>query len=154
MAAAARPLTVLHVPEPGKEPLMTALNRNGQPYDEATGRFVTASRTTRTTRTEEVEVTERVTFGDADTLVPLPLTEPVPWAQGWDPGPIQPHGLHLAQRRTQAGEALGLLVKVVQSLPPEELTPEVRARWVRQAVTVLRAGPNATPLELTMGRSI
>jgi len=115
------------------------------------GRF-TAERTTEETHTKRV--TERVTFEDADTLTGLPVVDELRWAEGWDPGPIHPRSMHLAQRRTQAGEALGLLVKVAQSLPPEELTPAVRARWVRQAVTILRAGPNATPLELTMGRSI
>src|SRR6185312_8588382 len=104
------------------------------------GRF-TAERTTEETHTKRVteRLTERLTFEDADTLTGL--DGPVEWAQGWDPGPIHPHGMYLAQRRAQLEQALGLLVTVAQSLPPGELTPAVRARWVGQAVTILRAGP-------------
>src|SRR6185312_3621943 len=116
---------------------MTRRARNG---------MFTAERTTEETHTKRV--TERLTFEEDDTLTdlrPVLGLDAIPqadWeAQGWDPGPIQPHGMYLAQRRAQLEQALGLLVTVAQSLPPGELTPAVRARWVGQAVTILRAGP-------------
>lgn len=105
------------------------------------GRF-TAERTTETTLTQRV--TDRVTVEQAD-------TEVLETAPGWDSGPIHGRSLYLAQRRTQRDQALGLLALWDSSTPAGEPVPE----WlVRQAVTILRAGPGATPLELTMGRSI
>jgi hypothetical protein len=116
------------------------------------GRF-TAERTTKTTR----EVTERITVEDDDTITSTAVMAydgagaVLAPALGWDPGPITPRHDYLAQRRTQQQQALGLLVMWDASSPPGEPVPG----WlIRQAVTILRAGPGATPLELTMGRSI
>jgi hypothetical protein len=134
------------------------------------GQF-TAERITETTRTERV--TERVTFDD-DTLEALPLTEPIERAQGWDPGPIRLRHDYLAQRTGQWQQCLALLVTWNASTRPREgwdtaggySSPDggwdpgggyrdPGPEWlIQQAKTILRAGPGATPLELTMGRSI
>jgi len=128
---------------------MTALNRNGRPYDEATGRFVTASRTTRTTRTEEVEVTDRVTFEDAETLDGLPAVD---WtAHGWDPGDLPDQAAWRLQRQEQARQCLWFLAMAVQSGLDGGHS---RRETLRAAGVILAAGPGATPLELTTGRSV
>jgi hypothetical protein len=107
------------------------------------GRF-TAERTTKETHTREV--TERLTVEDADTLTNV-LAE----APGWDPGPIVPRHMHLAQRVGQQERAEYHLRKWVVSSAPGEQVPE---RLIREAVNILRAGPGATLMELEDGRSI
>ena len=118
------------------------------------GRF-TAERTTEETRTRRV--TERVTFADDDTIgIPavawdgLPVDATLELAPGWDPGPVHPPSGYWAQRKTQQDQALTLLAVWDASAPEGERVPG----WlIRQAVTILRAGPHASPLELTLGRS-
>jgi hypothetical protein len=141
-------------------------DRNGRNHGRL-GRF-TAERTTRETHTREV--TERLTVDDGDTLTNV-LAE----APGWDPGPIVPRSLHLAQRKAQYERALYHLCKWHVSSPPGEgwnpdggyvPVPGVGAEWnpdggyqaperlIREAVNILRAGPGATLMELEDGRSI
>jgi hypothetical protein len=107
------------------------------------GRF-TAERTTEQTHT--TRITERITVDDG-TLTALP---PLEVAHGWDPGPIHPRSLHLAQRRGQVLQAEYHLRKWVLSCPGEP----VPDRLIREAVNILRAGPDATLMELEDGRSI
>jgi hypothetical protein len=109
------------------------------------GRF-TAERTTKTTH----EVTERITVEDDDTLAALP---PAGWevAHGWDPGELPDQAAYRLQRQEQARQCEWFLAMAVAS--GADAGPS-RAETLRAAKVILRAGPNATPLELTMGRSI
>ena len=103
-------------------------------------------RTVTARRTRAVEV-EEVTVTDEDTLTGLP---PLEVAHGWDPGPIVPRALYRAQRDGQVERAEYHLRKWVLSCPGEP----VPDRLIREAVNILRAGPDATLMELEDGRSI
>lgn len=99
-------------------------------------RTVTAERTT--TVTERVTATE--TTGDVLAVAP-----------GWDTRSVlTPHDWR-EQRAGQVDRCLDFLsLWAVSSDAPAEPPGSL----VRDAVTILRAGPSATPLELTLGRSI
>ena len=96
------------------------------------GRF-TAERTTTT-------ITERVTIHHDD-------TQPITWAPGWDQRTSRHN--YLAQRATQVAQCVDHLATWAESAPPGTQPPEV---LIREATVILRAGPAATPLELTRGR--
>jgi hypothetical protein len=111
------------------------------------GRF-TAERTTKTTH----EVTERLTIEQDDTLVQLPEYDgPLNMAAGWNPGPIRPRHDWFAQRAAQVDQALNHLAMWDEHAEPGEPVPE---RVIREAVNILRAGPGASRMELTLGRSV
>ena len=96
-------------------------------------RTITAKRTT----TEEVTVTET-------------HDEPVAVAPCWDALPGMTRSEYLGQRREQVGRCLNLLELWDASAGPDAEPPE---SLVRDAVTILRAGPSATPMEQMLGRS-
>lgn len=98
-------------------------------------RTITAKRTT----TEELTVTE--THDD---------TTPAAFAPGWDALPGMTRSQYLGQRREQVGRCLNLLELWDASAEPGAEPPE---SLVRDAVTILRAGPGATPMEQLLGRS-
>ena len=100
-------------------------------------RTVTAERTT--TVTERVTATE--TFGDT-----LP-----PFAPGWAGVPALSAQDWREQRAGQVERCMDFLWLWAGSSPPGAPAPE---SLLRDAVTILRAGPAATPLELCLGRSI
>jgi len=123
------------------------------------GRFV-AERTTReTTRT----VTERFTVhsGGDDTLTDT--LDPLPWVAGWGNGPdlLNARHQHRQHLETQQARCLDFLWDAVVSA---EMTAEQGGSWdtfahqlpelTRRAIVILTAGPEATPLELTTGRSL
>jgi len=116
-----------------------ARRKHPQPHGPG-GRF-TAERTQTTTT-----VTERVTIDHDDTLTDL---SPLPWFAGpsWDT-PTAGH----ARREHLTGQVANCLDHLetwAESAPPGTQPPDV---LIREATVILRAGPAATPLELTRGR--
>jgi hypothetical protein len=107
--------------------------------DPRTGRF-TAERTTTT-------ITERVTIHHDD-------TQPISWAPGWDNISAYrvTHQVGRSYREQRAGQVANCLDHLLtwdESAPFDAEVPEV---LIREATVILRAGPAATPLELTRGR--
>ena len=80
------------------------------------------------------------TLGD---LTPLPHFAGPSW-DGHTPGQV-----HREQRATQVAICLDHLETWAASAPMDAEPPEV---LIREATVILRAGPAATPLELTRGR--
>ena len=102
------------------------------------GRF-TAERTTTT-------VTERVTIDHDD-------TQPINWAPGWgDDVRVMPDfraGAARRQRAAQVERCADFLALWAASAQPSADPPD---RLIAEAAIILRAGPGASPLELTLGR--
>ena len=98
------------------------------------GRF-TAERTTTT-------VTERLTIERHHDD-----TQPIAWAPGWDHN--SPRRYYRDQRAGQVERCADFLALWAASAAPGTPTPD---RLITEAAIILRAGPGATPLELTLGR--
>ena len=117
------------------------------------GRFVSAERTT---ETRETRVTERFTIHHDDTA-------PINAIPGWGHGPdlLEARHHHHTHLKTQAAACENFLWRAVVS---GEMTAEQTGSWdtfthqlpelIRRAVVILTSGPEATPFELTDGRSV
>ena len=131
-------------------------DQRGRSHDRR-GRF-TAERTTTT-------VTERLTIDHDDDTGPvtayLEENPDIPWAPGWDRDLLAERQEYRDQRDTQADRCLQYLWDAVVSA---EMTAAQTGTWdnfahqlpglMRAAKVILRAGPGATPLELTAGKSV
>jgi hypothetical protein len=103
--------------------------------------------TIRETTSREVEIAEE---HHDDTMPILSATpEPLDWAPGWDDGAIAARHAYRAQRDEQAWRCAEVVVAAAAGG-----AREMDRETLRQAVIILRAGPGATPLELTLGRSV
>jgi len=74
-------------------------------------------------------------------------TTPIAWAPGWNHGAPREH--YRAQRATQVERCADFLALWAASA---DLDADVPDRLIAEAAIILRAGPGASPLELTLGR--
>lgn len=120
------------------------------------GRF-TAERTTTVTTAVTEQVTERITvenYGTIDTWADGTIPGPIHRAPGWDADLLAERHAWREQRARQVWRAAEIVVAAADPfLGPAPLRPLDRGT-LQQVVNILRAGPAATPLELTTGRSI
>jgi len=77
-------------------------------------------------------------------------TAPIAWAPGWDQ-PLTERHLYLAQRHAQVERCADFLTLWDVSAAPGTPVPD---RLIAEAAIILRAGPNATPSELYLGRTV
>jgi hypothetical protein len=100
-----------------------------------------------------VERTERVTLEHDDTAPIIHHdagdTAPLAWAPGWDAR--HPAAFYREQRAGQVERCADFLALWDVSAAPGTPVPD---RLIAEAAIILRAGPNATPLELYLGRTV
>jgi hypothetical protein len=103
--------------------------------------------TVRKTTTQEVTLAEET----HDDTMPIlaPALEPLTPAPGWN-APLRGR-LYRAQRATQLQRCVEFLAIWAVSAQPGTPPPD---RLIGDATVILRAGPNATMSELTLGRTV